>query len=365
MKNNSITPRQLFFVIIQTQIGVGILSLPFTLFTKAKTDGWMSVMIAGVLIQFVILMIWLLMKRFPGSTLYDVIPLLIGPAAGKVLNALYTIHFIFVSVLILMYFHQITGRWIFPETPKWVMISCVALTSGYLITSSARIIARFFIIMTPLLIVLFLLIAYSYTDAHLLYILPVGVHGMKNVLVGTQDATVALLGFDAALVFFAYTNGKPEKKLKAVSLAALCVTLFYTYVTFTTFIYFNSEEIIIVPEPVLYMLKAFSFKVIERTDLVFMSLWLVSVATSFMSYLFIAAKGVQSVLKLKHHKKTIPYLVFTSIILATIPKSNLQIQQWGKYISLSGIIFTIPIICLLLIIAVARKKQGGNAQYEK
>jgi spore germination protein (amino acid permease) len=365
MNNNSITPRQLFFVIIQTQIGVGILSLPFTLFLKAKTDGWMSVMFAGLFIQFVILMIWLLMKRFPGKTLYEVIPLLIGPVAGKVLNALYCIHFIFVSVLILMYFNQITGRWIFPETPKWVMISCVGLTSAYLITSSARIIARFFIIVTPLLFVLFLIIAYSYTDVHFLYILPVGASGIKNVLLGTQDATVALLGFDAALVFYAYTSGTPEKKLKAVTIAALCVTLFYTYVTFTTFIYFNAEEIVIVPEPVLYMLKAFSFKVVERTDLVFMSLWLVSVATSFMSYLFVAAKGVQSLLNLKHHKKTIPYLAIGSIILASIPKTNLQIKQWGEYISLSSIIFTMPIVALLLIIALVRKKKGDSVQYEK
>ncbi|MFC7371730.1 GerAB/ArcD/ProY family transporter [Fictibacillus iocasae] len=362
--NNSITPRQMFFVVLQTQIGVGILSLPFTMFLKAKTDGWMSIMIAGIFVQFVILMMWTLMKRFPGKTLFEVIPQLIGPSAGNVLNCLYSIHFIFVSVLILMFFYQITGRWIFPETPKWVLMSSLALTSWYLIISSPRIIARFFIIVTPLLIVLFFLIAYAYTDVHLLYILPIGASGMKNVLLGTQDATVALLGFDSALVFWAYTSGKAEKKLKAVSLAALGVTLFYTYATFTTFIYFNPEEIIIVPEPVLYMLKAFSFKVIERTDLVFASLWLVSVATSFMSYSFIAAKGIQTVLKLKHHKKVLLYTIPACIFIATLPGSDLQIKQWGKWISLSGIIFNIPVIALLLLIAIFTKKKAGSVTHE-
>lgn len=39
--------RQYFFIIVQTEIGVGILSLPYDLHSKAKQDGWISLLIGG------------------------------------------------------------------------------------------------------------------------------------------------------------------------------------------------------------------------------------------------------------------------------------------------------------------------------
>lgn len=56
------TKTQLLFFIIQTQIGVGILSLPYSVFQRAKQDGWMSILLAGLVVQLLILLFWMLAK---------------------------------------------------------------------------------------------------------------------------------------------------------------------------------------------------------------------------------------------------------------------------------------------------------------
>jgi spore germination protein (amino acid permease) len=362
MSGHSITHKQLFFIIFQTQIGVGVLSLPYALFVKAKIDGWISLLIAGILVQFSILAIWKLCERFPQNTIYDILPKIMGKYLGRFLNFIYTLHFLFVSSLILIMYNSIIGKWILFETPSWVIIFIMASVGGYVITSTPREIARFFLIITPLLLILLFLILYAYRDVQPLYILPVGQSGMLAIIKGSADAIVALLGFDAALVFLAYTSGTPEKKMKVISFASFCVTIIYAFIVLTAFIFFNPEEIIIIPEPVLYMLKAFSFSIIERTDLIFLSVWIISVATSFISYLFIAAKGVQTLFKLQHHQKTAPYVAIICAFIAMIPNEKLEIVKWNKYISLNSILFSgfLPII-LYFVAFIRKKKEKGAA----
>ncbi|MBN3554925.1 GerAB/ArcD/ProY family transporter [Fictibacillus nanhaiensis] len=361
--NNShtITHRQLFFIIVQSQIGVGVLSLPYTLFAKAKTDGWMSLLLAGLFIQISILAIWKLCEMYPKQTIFDFMPKIVGTKLGVILNTLFVLHLFSVCVVLLILYNSIVSKWIFFQTPRLVVISILAFTCVYCITCTAREIARFLMLVSPLLLVLFIFVAYAYTDVHLLYAFPVGATGIKTILSGSTDALISLLGFDTALVFLAYTQGKSNSKLKVISYASLCVTLFYCFVTFTTYIFFNPVEIVIVPEPVLYMLKAFSFKILERTDLIFLSIWIVFVTTSLISYLFFTAKGVQSLFKLKHHKTAAPYVGVICALIASIPASKIDVQLWSKLIGMSALCCSALFPIFLLLIAVIRKKKEKGA----
>lgn len=362
MSSHNITHRQLFFLIVQTQIGVGVLSLPYSLFSKAKVDGWISLILAGILIQFSCLAIWKLCARFPQKTIFEILPKIMGKNLGLVFNIIYTLHFAAISILLLAMYNNIVGKWILFETPHWVIIFIMAFSGAYFITSTPRELARFYTLVTPLLLVLLGLILYAYTDVHFLYLLPVGQAGLSNILKSSSDAVVALLGFDVALVFLAYTSGSANKMLKAISFGSLCVTLVYLFIVVTTFIYFNPLEIIIIPEPVLYMLKAFSFSIIERTDLIFLSVWIISVATSFISYLFVVAKGVQTLFKLQNHQSTAPFIALFCGLIAIIPNEKLEIATWNKYVSLTSLFFSGISPILFLLIAVIRKKnEKGTA----
>lgn len=77
-KNSTITQGQLTFFIFQTQIGVGLLSLPFAVAKIAHGDGWISTLLIGFFIQLCIFLIWALNRRFPTLSLYEFMPQIIG-----------------------------------------------------------------------------------------------------------------------------------------------------------------------------------------------------------------------------------------------------------------------------------------------
>lgn len=63
---------QLFWFFMHAQIGVGLFSLPYSIYKHAQTDGWISLLIAGVVVQLVFFFLYALHKRFPRDSLFTI-----------------------------------------------------------------------------------------------------------------------------------------------------------------------------------------------------------------------------------------------------------------------------------------------------
>lgn len=358
---NSISVGQLAFFVLQTQIGVGILSLPFAVFNVAGSDGWISVLIAGLFVQFMIVAIWVLCRRFPGATLFEFIPKILGRLGGMILSFAYIGYFIAVASLILILVENIVKEWAFPNTPSWIIFACIIFSAIYLVKENLRIIARYHMLVSFSFIILIFLFLGVLNYLNVLYILPLGGSGVLSIIKGSKEALLAMLGFDLLLVLFPLTQGKDIQRVKAVSLANLAVTIFYTFITISTLMFFSPEELKLVPEPVLYVLKALEYSVLERIDLVFLSVWILTVSTSFMSYLYIASYGITKISRLKHHKKVVPVVGAICFCIALIPGNDkFKIETWAKFISHAGLFFSVIIPILLLLIATLFRIKGGG-----
>src|SRR5699024_11306607 len=82
--SSDVCSSDLFFLVLQTQIGVGVLSLAFNVFNTAEQDGWISTLIAGLAIQVAIIIIWMMARRFPSSTIFDILPQLLRSEERRV-----------------------------------------------------------------------------------------------------------------------------------------------------------------------------------------------------------------------------------------------------------------------------------------
>ncbi|SFE48001.1 spore germination protein (amino acid permease) [Lentibacillus persicus] len=358
---NNITQQQLFFLVIQAQIGVGILSLAFNVFDTARQDGWISMLVAGLAIQVAIVVIWMLCRRFPSSMLFDILSRLLGKWIGNIVNSGYLIYFTFTAAAVLAVNAQVIKNWILPATPSWVISFLMTFTGIYVCTGNLRVLARFFTVVSVLLVVLFLVTTYGLREANFIHLFPIGEAGGMKILSGAKEAILAILGFDLLLVIYPFVQGKSSGILKKVSLANLLVTLFYTYTIVITLAYFSPNELKLVPEPIIYMLKTFEFPVFARVDLVFLSIWLVSVATSFMIYLFMASKGIAYMFhRSEKHYKFVPWLGGMVFIVSLIPGNDeLKVSAMSTYASNLSFIFTMGIPAFLLIISyLFRKKEN-------
>ncbi|BCU81943.1 germination protein [Polycladomyces abyssicola] len=362
-ESSRITQGQLFFYIIQAQIGVGILSLPHDVHAVAKGGAWISVLIGGVVVQLTILIMWALCRRFPNLTMFEYLPKIFGKWIGGFFNFAYIFFFILMATLILVLFESLIQKWIFSLTPRWATLSLIVFTSVYLVIESLRTITRFYVLVSVLIVFIVLIALNAFTIANFTYIFPITEAGWGKIFLGANKVSVSLLGFELLLVVYPFVEGKADGKLKAASAGNAFTTLLYSLLVFIAIIVFSPMELAMIPEPIPYMLKSFSYRVVERLDLLFLSIWVVIVATSYMNYLFLASKGFGYYFHRGKHRMAVYYTAIISYILALIPQKPddiellTQIASWASY----AFVYGLPVLFLLISLVFRKREKGKTA----
>ncbi len=359
--NNTIHSTQLFFIIFQTQVGVGVLSLPTSLYLGAGADGWITLILTGAIIQGVIYILYLLSNRFPSSTLYEYAPKIVGKYIAFVLSLLYIAFAISTAVIVLELFETTVKTWVLFRTPMLAILLLLTLTGTYLAVGKLKVMGRFYQIVSILIVPLVMMAAYTLKDADLRYILPIGENGIGTILKATQKGIVSMLGFEVILFVYPYVQDQGKAALKSASLANLAVTTLYAFLTFTTYVFFSPKQLEMIPEPIIYMLKGVSFIIVDRVDLLFLSIWIISVMTSYASYLYIGGKGIQYLTKRKKTTGPIIIVAIVSLILSTFTHDRYTVETLSGYHANASYFFALGIPILLWIISVITKKKEGTA----
>jgi spore germination protein (amino acid permease) len=352
---NNITKFQLFFIFIQSQIGVALLSLPHDVQKSAKGDGWLSTLIAGVAVQLMLVIYWQLLRRFPTLIYTEITQKILGVFLGKVLNLLIYLNFILVGGLATILFIKLVKLWLLPLTPSWIISLLILTSCVYLAISDLKIIARFFVLASSLILLLAVTSIFGwFIPKEIQYILPLGSSGLKNIIVGSKNSLLAMLGFEGLLFLFPFIIENKKGVFKTISMANLFITLFYTYFVFITVISFSNDQLALMREPVLNLLRGISYNMIDRVDLIFLSIWIVPMATSTISYLYFASKSVGA--KKKHYPKVVLINGLILFFITLIPHNDAIITVFNKYVSYLSYVVVFLIPTLLLILSILLKK---------
>ncbi|OAH57789.1 hypothetical protein AWH48_01860 [Domibacillus aminovorans] len=353
----TISPVQLFFVLLQTQIGIGLLSLPYTVQEDAGKDGWIAVLLAGLFVQGGIALMCLLSSRFPGLTLYDFAPLLVGRIIGTVLTMMYTLFFFAITCYELSMFLAISSNWAFPRTPHVVFAVLSVAVSVYLVRENVRVMARFHALASFLLVSVLFVFLPLIPHFEIQYLLPVASNGVEAIMKGSGKIVTTFVGFELLLYLYPFTEGSKMAKWKAAAGASAVATIVYAFLAIVASAVFSPKEIKIVPEPVLYVLKEVELIVIERIDLLFLTIWAVFVLTTIMSYLYVASTGLTHLLKAKEHRKSLCVLAVLVIPIAIANENREELMEIGGKLNNVSTIFLFFIPIVLLMVALIRKKR--------
>ncbi|QED50241.1 GerAB/ArcD/ProY family transporter [Cytobacillus dafuensis] len=362
LKKSKITQGQLMFFVIQSQVGVGILSLPNKLQATAKGGAWISSLIAGLAVQVIILILWALCKRFPSDTIYSFLPKITGKFLGKLLGFAYIVYFLFSVSTVLAFFADVVGRWVLQTTPRWALLILTLFTCAYLVKENLRVIARLFVISSFTIIVIVILSLFGYAHANITYVFPIMEAGWGEIIKASNAALFPLVGYEVILVIYPFVEGKSSGKLKAASLGSLVISLLYTFEVFTSLIIFSPEVMPAISEPLLYMLKGFSFQIIQRIDLIFLSLWIFIVSTAIVSWLYMATAGLGHFFHRGEHKKAVPYVVFIVFILAMIAQDPAITDLYDRMIKILHYTFVVGLPLILLIFSYLLRKKEAQAR---
>jgi spore germination protein (amino acid permease) len=352
-----LTNKNLFFLIIQAQIGIGILGLPYILYNDVQQDSWISLLIAGALAQGVIIILVALSKVSPKEILYELNLKLLGNFLGKVLNFSYVIYFLTLSMLLIILVSDVINTWILHETPRWAIILLLLIASSYIAKENLLTISKTFLFFSILFIVLIflLILVYSKADLTVGRLLPIGTSGFIPILKASPDAFVSLIGFEFILFIMPFLK-EPNKSLKVISLANIFTVFLYLFLIITCIIYFSGAQFSLVQQPLLYLFRGLSFEFVERIDIIFLSFWLVPISTTLVIQLFNASLGVQNLFSIQ--RKTSVFLIaFLLFGIGLFPVSPSLKESLSSLMTYLNIIFVFFIPTLLLIISKIRVKK--------
>ncbi|PYZ98735.1 hypothetical protein CR205_09215 [Alteribacter lacisalsi] len=357
---------QLFFFIVQTQIGVGILSLSFSVYHEAQWDGWISVFAAGIVIQIVILLLYALTSRYPEHIFFHAVQLIAGRLAGNLITVAYSLYFLSVAILILIVYKHIIITWLFPHTPGWVIQLLLVTCAWYLCREKLHIIVRFYVFVSVFFLLVVGALVFAIPDLNPLYILPIGHSGIGSIFKGIFAATQAMLGFGVFIYIVPYVETKKKTDiLRTATFANLFTTTFYGLTVLITMMFFSPAELALVPEPLLYMFKTFSTPIIDRMDLIFLAIWIVSVTTSLMTYVYLASLSGVYLLKGVTRKKLTLWVAGTVFVISMGPTNELTITKYAEGIDNFSIIMVLLIPLMLYIISLIRGKPSkGGTKHE-
>lgn len=360
-----ITSFQLLFLLIHAQIGVGIITLPNEIFMKAKSDSWISVLLAGLVIQLAILIYGFLMRRYPSKNLYEVMTVIFGKIIGKILVGIYILYFIFLGSVFFARFVLILKTWMMPLTPKPVLVGIIALLSIYAVRGSLQSISRFFMLASAVIFFYFVFAIYSFKDGNITYILPIGDTGVMPILAGASTAALAFQGYEYFLFLYPVVRANTNEVLKTATLANILVTIFYTIVVLANSLFFSEEEFKLVPEPLLYLIKSFTFKIIERPDLIFTTLWIVLVTTTSIMILYIASLGVVSLFESGNRTIYVLIIALLAYSISLFFNGVYDVVKVSKLLSPLVLIFSLFFPAFMSLIVVIFNKREANAEHEK
>lgn len=355
---DQITQGQFMILVIQSQIGVSVLFLPSVVESIAGNDAWISVIMAGIGAFGLITIMWGLSRRFPTMNVFEFLPLLLGKVAGKIVHLVYLAMFIAECSLILVLFADVVRDWVFSNTPSWVVLVLMLGTALYMVRENLRAIARFFVLTFGLIFILILISTYAYQDADLMYILPINSSGIPNIVRGTAESMNSFYGFEIILLCYPFVQGGGKGILKASLYANVFSTIVYGFMVFTCLIVFSPEELRIIPQPVLYMVKSLTFTVFERADLYFLTIWTIVVISTVMAYLYMSAKAISSLFGKKQHAGTVPFAALIILSIALIPHDQDMINRMRLIVNILSTATLVVLPFILLCISYLFKIKG-------
>ncbi|MFD6211032.1 GerAB/ArcD/ProY family transporter [Peribacillus sp. NPDC060253] len=287
-----VSPFYVFFLVHSMQTGLGVLSFQRDLAKVTGTDGWISIILAGLAVQIIIWLIYKIFSMVPG----DIISAnhhAFGKWIGIFFSLLFILYFFVLGTTILIGYINVIHVWMFDEVPSWVFALVFLTLIYYIITGGFRsvtgitfvtIIASYWILFVPLL--------YSLKYANFTHLLPIFDHTLLEIMKGTRTTSLSMLGFEMILMFYPFIKNA-EKTQKYAHGGALATTLLILFIYVVSKAFYSQKMLVLTLWPTLSLSSIIEFPFIQRFEYITISWWTLVIIPNMVIPLWAASRGVK------------------------------------------------------------------------
>ncbi|MEH6954773.1 GerAB/ArcD/ProY family transporter [Neobacillus drentensis] len=357
-KRHQVSPYLVFFIIYNSQVGVGILGFQRTIAAKAGYDAWIGVIIAGSFVQVFIWMMYKLLAKADGD-IVDVHSKMLGNLLGSVPSFVIMIYYWLASVSVILSFIEIIQVWMFPTLPSWILCSLILGLVYYCVSGGFRVVVGVsflsFIIPQLLFIVLYL---YPLKSAHFSNLLPILNHSYKELFDAVKSSMYTIAGTETLLMFYPFIREVKSSK-KFAHLGVLFTTILYTISAIISFTFYSESQLKETIWPELSLTKVIRLSYLERFEYLYISMYIIIVSALLSLLLWCSSRGLKRIFK-KKQKYFLIVLSLLSVILSQLINEQIK-EVLDKIVTQMNIwIFYgyIPVL-LVLFTLLKRGKQNG------
>ncbi|USK69531.1 GerAB/ArcD/ProY family transporter [Peribacillus asahii] len=288
-----ISPYYVFFLIHSMQIGAGVLSFQRMLAKATGADGWISILLAGVLVHVLIWIIYKIFSLVPGDITFVNTDTL-GKWFGNIINLLFIIYFFMLSNAVLSTYINVVHVWMFEDITSWGLAAIFFGLMYYIISGGFRTITgiTFLSVILSYWLLFVLFYALQYSDFY--HLLPMFTHSLLDILKGTKDSTFNFIGFDMLLMFYPFIkNAETSQKFAHWgTFATTCLVLFFYLVTL---VFYSVDQLILNIWPTLTMVSIVELPFLERFEYIEISWWALVVTPNMTIPLWAASRAFKQV----------------------------------------------------------------------
>lgn len=356
---NSITNRQMFFIIYFTLTTYSTIDLPKIMSQTAGRSSWIPIMAASVLFGGVAVIITKLNNMYQGKVLFDYSSEIIGKFPARLIAMYYMLVFLAVSIYLNLKLIGVLRANFLPQTPRCIMLLLGIMLFGYVAYKGITNVARMFEIAGVLFLIVTVGLCAAMISQGMLYnIMPFfNITETKGFTAAFKGLASPYAGLD--VLFVIPFTSKNKNAPRAAFFTLLFIGLFYVLLVESTVMILGINNTIAFNDSFIEAIKIVELIIVERTDIFYLTFGLTSL---FAGVIIVNTVAVELACRFVPKVKRQIVVIIIGIVLFILCLFALNItdirEEFEAVSPLLVIISVILIPTILFIIAKVRRRRS-------
>lgn len=348
----------IMLMVLNTQSGIALFTLPRITAHHFGTNGWLALVIVFLFATFNTMLISAVYRLGRGTSVFDILRASLPRVILYPLYLLIASNFAMFGCLVIKQYAMIYQLMIFPMTPDIVLKVFVDILVFLYITKGIYTMSKANIFFVVILVLQLPLTLFFIPDFALVRLTPFLFQGGKDMAEGFLFVYQTYLGYELTLFLFPYAE-KTTKWLKYVHFANTLSMAIYLIITVMVFGFFNVHELNFSAFPILDMFGYLKFPFIERIHNFLLSMFLFSVVHTAAMYYWASKAVIKQVFPRIPPMLLVALTMAATIAVSLTPDSLMEVEWWLRNITLIQLVFSIgfPLLLILLLLIQRRRKK--------
>lgn len=362
-ENNYVSNNQIRGLMVSTIVGIGILTLPHQLSLLLENDGWIAIILGGLLMIPSIIIINRLFQLYPDRDIFEIGRMTLGRWIFNILLIPVMLYYISLMAFLARSLGEITKAFLLETTPIEVLIVSFILASSYIARCEIQIIGRATYHIYPIILGFVILLSIvSSPNIDFTNMLPMFQSNINKLPEGIMISFFSYFGFEILILSIPFAEEK-NKTLQSSLIGIGIVIVMYLIIFVIVLSQYGLHNLQRQLFPTLDVIKEIDFPgfFIENLDGLVMAIWVLIVFGTMAPTYYSAGKVLSNIFNTKDHSLFILPLLPIIYIISLIPQSLLEtFERLGKFINYSGLISIVMVPVIIYFVGYFRLRRHAK-----